>query len=158
MSFPLQPSLFILPGAISLLFPSSLLDAFQHRGLIFWSHIFLPFHTVHGVLEARTLKWLPIPFFSGPHSIRTLHHYLSILDVEVRATESADWDLHVFYHGCKPRISALYCSREDKHRRWVHVLLFFRLGTEAVTHQRNIPDVQEQKISHSETVGGVQPQ
>ena len=77
---------------------------------------------------------------------------------EVRAIESAHWDLHVFCYGCKPRLSVLYCSREDKHRRWVHVLLLFRLGTEAVTHQRNISHVREQKISHSETVGGVQSQ
>ena len=24
------------------------------------------FHTVHGVLKARILKWFAIPFFSGP--------------------------------------------------------------------------------------------
>ena len=40
--------------------------------------IFLSFHTVHGVLKARVLKWFPIPFSSGPHFARTLHHYLSI--------------------------------------------------------------------------------
>ena len=34
----------------------------------------LPFHTVHGVLKARILKWFSIPFFSGPHSLRPLHH------------------------------------------------------------------------------------
>ena len=28
-------------------------------------------HTVHGVLKARILKWLVIPFSSGPHSVRT---------------------------------------------------------------------------------------
>ena len=33
-----------------------------------------PFHTVHGVLKARILKWLAIPFSSGPHSVRPLHH------------------------------------------------------------------------------------
>ena len=27
----------------------------------------LPFHTVHGVLRARILKWFAIPFSSGPH-------------------------------------------------------------------------------------------
>ena len=32
------------------------------------------FHTVHGVLEARILKWLAIAFSSGPHSVRPLHH------------------------------------------------------------------------------------
>ena len=37
------------------------------------------FHTVHGVLKARILKWFSIPFSSGPHSVRPLHHDLSIL-------------------------------------------------------------------------------
>ena len=32
------------------------------------------FHTVHGVFKARILKWLAIPFSSGPHSVRPLHH------------------------------------------------------------------------------------
>ena len=40
---------------------------------------FLPFHTVHGVLEARILKWLAIPFSSGPCFVRILHHDPSIL-------------------------------------------------------------------------------
>ena len=40
---------------------------------------FLPFHAVHGVLEARILEWLAIPFSSGPHFVRTLHHDLSFL-------------------------------------------------------------------------------
>ena len=39
---------------------------------------FLPFHTVHGVLKARILKWLAIPFSSRPCLVRTLHHDLSI--------------------------------------------------------------------------------
>ena len=30
-------------------------------------HIFWPFHTVHGVLKAKILKWLAIPFSGGPH-------------------------------------------------------------------------------------------
>ena len=38
--------------------------------------IILPFHTVHGVLKARILKWLAIPFSSGAHSVRPLHHDL----------------------------------------------------------------------------------
>ena len=41
--------------------------------------IILPFPTVHGVLKARILKWFAIPFSSGPHSVRTLHHDLPIL-------------------------------------------------------------------------------
>ena len=31
---------------------------------------------VHGVLKARILKWFAIPFSSGPHSVRPLHHEL----------------------------------------------------------------------------------
>ena len=31
-------------------------------------------HTVHGVLKAGILKWFAIPFSSGPHFVRTLHH------------------------------------------------------------------------------------
>ena len=46
--------------------------------IIFWCPIFLPFHTVHGVLEARTLKWLAIAFSSGPRLVRSLQYDLSI--------------------------------------------------------------------------------
>ena len=31
------------------------------------------------VLKARILKWFAIPFFSGPHYVRSLHHDLPIL-------------------------------------------------------------------------------
>ena len=61
VSVPLWFRLFSISGAISLLFPSSILDTYQPGGFIFQSHIFLPFHTVPGVLKARTLKWLAIP-------------------------------------------------------------------------------------------------
>ena len=37
------------------------------------------FHTVHGVLKARILKWFAIPFSSGPRFVRTLHRDPSIL-------------------------------------------------------------------------------
>ena len=39
-----------------------------------------PFHTFHGILKARILKWLAIPFSRGPRFVRTLHHDLSVLD------------------------------------------------------------------------------
>ena len=32
--------------------------------------IFLPFHTVHGVLKAKILKWFAISFSSGPHFVK----------------------------------------------------------------------------------------
>ena len=53
-----------LRSFISPLFPSSILDTSWPGGLIFWYHIFLPFHTVHGVLMARILEWFAIPFSS----------------------------------------------------------------------------------------------
>ena len=42
--------------------------------------IFLPFHTVHGVLKATILEWFAIPFSSGPRFVRTLHYDSSVLD------------------------------------------------------------------------------
>ena len=48
-------------------------------GVIFQCPIFLPFHTVHGVLKARILSWFAIPFSSGPHFVRTLHYDPSVL-------------------------------------------------------------------------------
>jgi len=79
MLFPLWLSLFIFSGAISPVFPSSILDIYWPGRFIFQCHFFLPFHTVHGVLNARTLKWLAIPFSSGPPFVRTLPHDPSIL-------------------------------------------------------------------------------
>ena len=61
-SFPLGPaSSFFLK--LSLLFPSSILDTYQPRELIFWYHIFLPFHTVHGVLLTKLSVVLEISLF-----------------------------------------------------------------------------------------------
>ena len=48
----------------------------------------LPCHTVHGVLKARILKWFAIPFSSGPHFVRTLHHDPSILSGPTRMAHS----------------------------------------------------------------------
>ena len=70
---------FILSGVISPLISSSILDTYQPGEFIFQCPIFLPFHTIHGVLEARILKWFAIPFSSGPHSVRPLHHDPSVL-------------------------------------------------------------------------------
>ena len=61
-----------LSGVIAPLISSSILG--RPREFIFQCPIFLPFHTVHGVLKARILKWLAIPFSSGLHSARPLHH------------------------------------------------------------------------------------
>ena len=66
--------LFILSGLISPLNSSSILGTYRPGEFIFQCPIFLPFHTVHGVLKARILKSFAILFSSGPHSVRTLHH------------------------------------------------------------------------------------
>ena len=52
-------------SVISPLFSSSTLGTYQSRQFIFHCPIFLSFHTVHGVLKARILKWFAIPFSSG---------------------------------------------------------------------------------------------
>ena len=70
---------FILSGVIFPLISSSILGTYRPGEFIFQCPIFLPFHTVHGVLKAGILKWFAIPFSSGPHFFRTLHHDLSVL-------------------------------------------------------------------------------
>ena len=62
-------SLFILSGVISPLISSSLLGTYPVGEFIFQCPIFLPFHTVHGVLKAWVLQWFAIPFSSGPHFV-----------------------------------------------------------------------------------------
>ena len=79
-SFPLWFSFLIPSGAISPFFSSSILDTCSPAGVfIFQCHIFLPFHTFHGVLKAKILRWFAIPFSSAPCFVRTLHHDPSIL-------------------------------------------------------------------------------
>ena len=72
--FLLWLHLFILSGVISPLISSNILGTYRPGDFIFQYPIFLPFYTVHGVLKARILKWFAIPFCSGLHFVRTLHH------------------------------------------------------------------------------------
>ena len=65
---------FILSGVISPLFSCSILGTYWPGEFLFQYPIILPFHTIHGVLKARILKWFAIPFTSGPHCVRPLHH------------------------------------------------------------------------------------
>ena len=72
--------------------------------------IFLPFHTVHGVLKARILKWFAIPFSSGPHFVRTLHHDPSILGGPTQHGSQFHW----VRQGCGPcDESAFLMQRTD---------------------------------------------
>ena len=68
----------------------------------FWYPIILPFHTVHGVLKARLLKWLAIPFSSGPHSVRPLHHDPTVLGCPAGMA----W-FHWVRQGCGPSVIRL---------------------------------------------------
>ena len=70
---------FILSGVSSPLISSSILGTYQPGEFIFQCPIILPFHTVHGVLKERILKWFAIPFSSGPHSVRLLHRDRAVL-------------------------------------------------------------------------------
>ena len=70
---------FILPVFMSPLTSSSILGTYRPGEFPFQCPVILPFHTVHGVFKARTLKWFAIPFSSGPHSVRPLRHDPSVL-------------------------------------------------------------------------------
>ena len=76
--FALAPSLHST-GVISLLISRSILGTYWPGEFIFQCPIFLPFHTVHGVLKVRILKWFAVSFSSGPYSVRSLHHDQSVL-------------------------------------------------------------------------------
>ena len=63
--FLLWLCLFNLSGVSSLLISGIVLGTYESGEFIFQCPIFLPFHTVHGILKARILKWFAIPFSSG---------------------------------------------------------------------------------------------
>ena len=63
----------------------SILGTYWPGEFIFQCPIFLPFHILHGILKERILKWFAIPFSSGPHSVRSLHHDPPIFWVAPRA-------------------------------------------------------------------------
>ena len=71
--------LFILSGVISPLISHSILGTHQPGEFTFQCPIFLPSHTVPGVLKTRILKWFAIPFPSRPRFVKTLHHDLPVL-------------------------------------------------------------------------------
>ena len=79
---------------ISPLISSSISGTNWSGEFLFQYPIILPFHTVHGVLKARILKWFALPFSSGPHSVRPLHHDLPVLGGPTR-------------HSCDPSVIRL---------------------------------------------------
>ena len=86
--FLLWLHLFIRSGVISPLISNSILGTYSPGEFIFQCLIFVPFHTVHGVLKARILKWFAIPFSS--------EHILSELSTMTRPSSVA---LHSMAHG-----------------------------------------------------------
>ena len=76
--FSLPPSLHSFWNN-SPLISSSMLGTYWPGEFIFQCPVFLPFHTGHGVIKASVLNWFAIPFSSGPHSVRPLHHDPSVL-------------------------------------------------------------------------------
>ena len=90
------------------------------------------FHTGHGVLKARILKWLAIPFSSGPPSIRPLHHDPPILGGPMGMA----W-FHWVRHGCIPSVIRLtsflwlwfqcVCPLMEKNKRLMEAFWWERL-------------------------------
>ena len=113
--------LFILSGSISPLFSSSILGTYQPGEFIFQYPIILPFHTVHGVLKARILKWFTSPFSSGPGFVRILHRDPSVFVGMVHSfTELGKAVIHVIslvvFYDCG---SHSVCPLMDKDKRLV---------------------------------------
>ena len=90
--------LFILSGVIFPLISSSKLGTYRPGEFIFQCPIFLPFHAVHGVLKARILKWFAIPFSTGLHCVRPLHHDPPMLGGPTRHGSLFHW----VRQGCGP--------------------------------------------------------
>ena len=71
-------SFFILSGVISSLFFSSILNTYQPGEFIFHCHNFFLFILFMGL--SRQEYWsVAIPFSSGPHLVKILHHDPSVL-------------------------------------------------------------------------------
>ena len=71
--FGFVPS-FFLSGVISPLISSSIVGTYQLVEFIFQCPIFLPFHTVHGVLKAGILKCGPSPVDHILSELSTMTH------------------------------------------------------------------------------------
>ena len=81
---------------------SSILGTYWPGEFLVQYPIILPFHTVHRVLKARILNWFAIPFSSGPHSVRSLHHDPPVLGFPMDMA----W-FHWVRQGCVPTVIRL---------------------------------------------------
>ena len=87
-------SLFIISGAISVLFPSSILDTFQPEGLIFQCYVFLHFHALYWFLKPRILELFAISSSRGAKFGQNSLTYPSWVDLHKMT--------HSFIALCKP--------------------------------------------------------
>ena len=87
----------------------------------------LPAFLVHGIFQARILKWFDIPFSCGPHCVRPLHHdpshmaWLSFIELdkaEVRVIRLASFLWLWFQCVCR-----LVPSHKTYHLTWVSFTL-----------------------------------
>ena len=79
MLFLLWLHLFILSGVISPLISSSILGTYSPGESIFLCPALAFSHCSWGSQGKNMEVWLAIPFSSGPHSVRPIHHDLSVL-------------------------------------------------------------------------------
>ena len=90
-------SFFILSGVISPLFSGSILGTYQPGEFIFQCHILVPFHTVHGVLKVKRLKWFAIAFSSGPYlsELSTMTSWVTLQHMAHSSIESDKVIIHL---------------------------------------------------------------
>ena len=94
------------------------------RGLIFWYHIFFPFHTAHGVLQARVLEWVAISSSRRPHLARTLHYDPFILGSHAQQDSQLHWVMQApSPQGCDPWKGLKLCRYQKQKRiSWFELL------------------------------------
>ena len=103
------------------------MGTYPPENFIFQCPIFLPFHTVHGVLKARILKWFALPFSSGPCLVRTLPHDLSIVALHGMAHSFIELDKansmqSVWLVFCDCGFHSV-CPLMDKNKRLVYIFM-----------------------------------
>ena len=105
---------FILSGVVSPLISSSILGTYQPGEFIIRCPIFFPFPTVHGVLNARTLKWLAIPFSSGPHSEEALQIAVKRIEVQSKGEKERYTHLNAEFQRIARRDKKAFFSYQSK--------------------------------------------
>ena len=93
---------FILFGVISPLIPSSILGTYRPGEFPFQYPIIFAFSYCSWGSQGKNMKWFTIPFSSGPHSFRPLHHDPPILGCPAGMA----W-FHWVRQGCGPSVIRL---------------------------------------------------